>query len=65
MKKYLAAFMALAMAATALTGCGGGDSAGGDDSNKTYKVAYIARAQSWRPGSLPATASPRSSTRKT
>lgn len=46
MKKYLAAFMALAMAATALTGCGGGDSAGGDDSNKTYKVAYIARAQS-------------------
>ena len=29
MKKYLAAFMALAMAATALTGCGGGDSAGG------------------------------------
>ena len=38
--------MALAMAATALTGCGGGDSAGGDDSNKTYKVAYIARAQS-------------------
>ena len=39
MKKYLAAFMALAMAATALTGCGGGDSAGGDDSNKTYKVA--------------------------
>ena len=46
MKKYLAAFMALAMAATALTGCGGGESAGGDDSNKTYKVAYIARAQS-------------------
>ena len=46
MKKYLAAFMALAMAATALTGCGGGDSAGGDDSNKIYKVAYIARAQS-------------------
>ena len=46
MKKYLAAFMALAMAATALTGCGGGDAAGGDDSNKTYKVAYIARAQS-------------------
>ena len=46
MKKYLAAFMALAMAATALAGCGGGDSAGGDDSNKTYKVAYIARAQS-------------------
>ena len=46
MKMYLAAFMALAMAATALTGCGGGDSAGGDDSNKTYKVAYIARAQS-------------------
>jgi len=26
MKKYLAAFMALAMAATALTGCGGGAS---------------------------------------
>ena len=30
MKKYLAAFMALAMAATALTCFGGGDSAGGD-----------------------------------
>ena len=47
MKKYLAAFMALAMAATALTGCGGGDSAeGGDGKKDTYKVAYIARAQS-------------------
>lgn len=34
MKKYLAAFMALAMAATALTGCGRRCSAGGDDAIK-------------------------------
>lgn len=47
MKKYLAAFMALAMAATALTGCGGsGDNGDSADSGDVFKVAYIARAQS-------------------
>lgn len=48
MKKYLAAFMALAMAATALTGCGGGGetAATEETSGDVYKVAYIARAQS-------------------
>lgn len=47
MKKYLAAFMALAMAATALTGCGGGgETAAEETSGDVYKVAYIARAQS-------------------
>ena len=46
MKKYLAAFMALAMAATALTGCGGGETATEETSGDVYKVAYIARAQS-------------------
>ena len=46
MKKYLAAFMALAMAATALTGCGGSDAATDDAAEGAYKVAYIARAQS-------------------
>ena len=47
MKKYLAAFMALAMAATALTGCGGGETATDEGaSGDVYKVAYIARAQS-------------------
>ena len=44
MKKYLAAFMALAMAATALTGCGGGETATEETSGDVYKVAYIARA---------------------
>lgn len=46
MKKYLAAFMALAMAATALTGCGGGSEPAADDAAEGYKVAFIARAQS-------------------
>lgn len=47
MKKYLAAFLAMAMAATALTGCGGGEQAAeGEASGDTYKVAYVARAQS-------------------
>lgn len=51
MKKYLAAFMALAMAVTAMTGCGGGSEkpAEGDkaaEGGDVYKVAYIARAQS-------------------
>lgn len=48
MKKYLAAFMALAMAATALTGCGGGGETATTEetSGDVYKVAYIARAQS-------------------
>ena len=49
-KRIGAMAMVTAFSALALTGCGsssgGGDSAGGDDSNKTYKVAYIARAQS-------------------
>lgn len=44
MKKYLAAILAMAMAATALTGCGGGS--GDDAATDGYKVAYIARAQS-------------------
>lgn len=47
MKKYLAAFLAMAMAATALTGCGGGEQAAeGEASGDVYKVAYVARAQS-------------------
>ena len=46
MKKYLAAILAMAMAATALTGCGGGDTATDDSAEGSYKVAYIARAQS-------------------
>ena len=45
MKKYLAAILAMAMAATALTGCGGSEPAA-DEAKDGYKVAYIARAQS-------------------
>lgn len=48
MKKYLAAILAMAMAATALTGCGGGSTepAAEEATADGYKVAYIARAQS-------------------
>lgn len=52
MKKYLAVLLAMAMSVTALAGCGGGGSEepatdeGGAESGDTYKVAYIARAQS-------------------
>lgn len=46
MKKYLAALLAMAMAATTLVGCGGGDTAADDAAEGAYKVAYIARAQS-------------------
>ena len=46
MKKYLAALLAMAMAATTLVGCGGGDTAADDAAGDVYKVAYIARAQS-------------------
>lgn len=46
MKKYLAALLAMAMAATTLVGCGGGDTAADDTAEGAYKVAYIARAQS-------------------
>ena len=45
MKKYLAAILAMAMAATTLVGCGGSEPAA-DDAAEGYKVAYIARAQS-------------------
>ena len=45
MKKFLASILVMAMAATALTGCGGSQPAD-DAAEGTYKVAYIARAQS-------------------
>lgn len=45
MKKFLASILVMAMAATALTGCGGSEPAA-DTAEGTYKVAYIARAQS-------------------
>ena len=44
MKKFLASILVMAMAATALTGCGGSEPAA--ESGEGYKVAYIARAQS-------------------
>ena len=46
MKKFLAAILAMAMAATALTGCGGSEAPADDAAEGAYKVAYIARAQS-------------------
>lgn len=50
MKKYLAALLAMAMTVTALAGCGNGGNdqpaANDGDGGDTYKVAYIARAQS-------------------
>ena len=52
MKKYLAALLAMAMTVTALAGCGnsGSDTPAADngegEGGETYKVAYIARAQS-------------------
>lgn len=45
MKKFLASILVMAMAATALTGCGGSEPAA-EDAGEGYKVAYIARAQS-------------------
>lgn len=45
MKKFLASILVMAMAATALTGCGGSEPAA-DSAEGAYKVAYIARAQS-------------------
>ena len=44
MKKFLASILVMAMAATALTGCGGSEPAA--ESGEGYKVAFIARAQS-------------------
>lgn len=44
MKKYLAAILALAMATTGLAGCG--SKPANDAAEGSYKVAYIARAQS-------------------
>ncbi|MBR4934830.1 MAG: sugar ABC transporter substrate-binding protein, partial [Anaerotignum sp.] len=46
MKKFLASILVMAMAATALTGCGGGAAEAPADDAAGYKVAYIARAQS-------------------
>ncbi|MBQ5709625.1 MAG: sugar ABC transporter substrate-binding protein, partial [Anaerotignum sp.] len=46
MKKFLASILVMAMAATALTGCGGSEPAADDAAEGAYKVAYIARAQS-------------------
>ena len=45
MKKFLASILVMAMAATALTGCGGSEPAA-EETAEGYKVAYIARAQS-------------------
>jgi len=46
MKKFLASILVMAMAATALTGCGGSEAPADDAAEGAYKVAYIARAQS-------------------